>query len=107
MTLGEGLVSHLVQSVVKTPCAGARGRRPRCFQSLQTSPLRFLASPTTKQFKFFSSAAIRPSGETTSAATRKRSFQAAYDRPLMVHRYPTAIKAFYMQPDPERPELAL
>jgi asparaginyl-tRNA synthetase len=30
-----------------------------------------------------------------------------YDRPLMVDHYPTAIKAFYMQPDPERPELAL
>jgi len=30
-----------------------------------------------------------------------------YDRPVMVHRYPTAIKAFYMQPDPERPEVAL
>ena len=25
----------------------------------------------------------------------------------MVHRYPSAIKAFYMKPDPERPELAL
>ena len=25
----------------------------------------------------------------------------------MVHRYPAAMKAFYMQPDPERPELAL
>ena len=25
----------------------------------------------------------------------------------MVHRYPAAIKAFYMKPDPERPELAL
>ena len=30
-----------------------------------------------------------------------------YDRPLMVDRYPTAVKAFYMQPDPERPEVAL
>jgi asparaginyl-tRNA synthetase len=30
-----------------------------------------------------------------------------YDRPLMVDRYPTQIKAFYFQPDPERPELAL
>jgi asparaginyl-tRNA synthetase len=30
-----------------------------------------------------------------------------YDRPVMVDRYPTAIKAFYMQPDPERPEVAL
>jgi asparaginyl-tRNA synthetase len=30
-----------------------------------------------------------------------------YDRPVMVHRYPSAIKAFYMKPDPERADLAL
>ena len=30
-----------------------------------------------------------------------------YDRPVMVHRYPAAVKAFYMKPDPNRPELAL
>jgi asparaginyl-tRNA synthetase len=30
-----------------------------------------------------------------------------FDRPVMVHRYPAAVKAFYMKPDPERPELAL
>lgn len=30
-----------------------------------------------------------------------------FDRPVFVHRYPTAIKAFYMQPDPERPEVVL
>jgi asparaginyl-tRNA synthetase len=29
------------------------------------------------------------------------------DRPLMVDRYPTQVKAFYFEPDPERPELAL
>jgi asparaginyl-tRNA synthetase len=29
------------------------------------------------------------------------------DRPLMVTHYPAALKAFYMQPDPERPDRAL
>ncbi|HVF29071.1 MAG TPA: asparagine--tRNA ligase [Pyrinomonadaceae bacterium] len=30
-----------------------------------------------------------------------------FDKPLMVHRYPAAVKAFYMERDPERNELAL
>jgi asparaginyl-tRNA synthetase len=30
-----------------------------------------------------------------------------FDRPVMVDRYPASIKAFYMQPDPERPEVVL
>lgn len=30
-----------------------------------------------------------------------------YDRPVIVDRYPSEIKAFYFAPDPERPELAL
>src|SRR5437899_2415409 len=30
-----------------------------------------------------------------------------FDRPVIVHRYPAAVKAFYMESDPQRPELAL
>ncbi|PYX89532.1 MAG: asparagine--tRNA ligase [Acidobacteria bacterium] len=32
---------------------------------------------------------------------------AKFEKPVMVHRYPTKIKAFYMEPDPQRSELAL
>lgn len=30
-----------------------------------------------------------------------------FDRPVIIHRYPSAIKAFYMENDPETPDLAL
>ena len=30
-----------------------------------------------------------------------------FDRPVLVHRYPMAVKAFYMAPDSQRPEVAL
>ena len=30
-----------------------------------------------------------------------------FDQPVFVHRYPTDIKAFYFQPDPNRPEVVL
>ena len=30
-----------------------------------------------------------------------------FERPLMIHRYPAKVKAFYMEPDAQRPDLAL
>jgi asparaginyl-tRNA synthetase len=30
-----------------------------------------------------------------------------FDKPVMIHRYPAKVKAFYMEPDPQRPDLAL
>ena len=30
-----------------------------------------------------------------------------FDKPVMVHRYPAKVKAFYMEPDPQNPDLAL
>ena len=30
-----------------------------------------------------------------------------FEKPVFIHRYPTSCKAFYMQPDPQRPEVTL
>jgi len=30
-----------------------------------------------------------------------------FERPVLIHRYPAKVKAFYMEPDPQRPDLAL
>jgi asparaginyl-tRNA synthetase len=30
-----------------------------------------------------------------------------FELPVMIHRYPASVKAFYMEPDPQRPDLAL
>jgi asparaginyl-tRNA synthetase len=40
-------------------------------------------------------------------ADEETALAARFDRPVMVSRYPAAIKAFYMQPDPENPETVL
>ena len=55
------------------------------------------------------------SGPTTSPSSPGEDFGAPhevlvsdqFDRPVFVERYPAAIKSFYMEPDPQRPELAL
>ncbi len=40
-------------------------------------------------------------------APHEAAISRRFDRPVFIERYPAAIKAFYMQPDPENPELVL
>ena len=40
-------------------------------------------------------------------APQEAAISAQFDRPLMVHRYPTAVKAFYMKEDPKNPKRCL
>ena len=40
-------------------------------------------------------------------APEETSIAGAFDRPVMVTHYPTSLKAFYMEPDPDDPTLAL
>ncbi len=66
------------------------------------------ASPTTRRSSVLQGR--RPperSAATTSAATRRPSLASQFDRPVMVHRYPAALKAFYFKRDPDDPRVAL
>ena len=106
MTLGEGLVSTVVQSVLEN----------------KTTELETLKRDTTK-LKSAKAPFPRLSYEDAIKVLNKHGNPAKFgddfggdeetiisnefDRPVMVHRYPTAIKAFYMQPDADDPAKAL
>ncbi len=40
-------------------------------------------------------------------APEETAISQEFDRPVFIHRFPTAIKAFYMKPDPTNPKVAL
>jgi len=40
-------------------------------------------------------------------APDETALAAEFEKPVLVHHYPTQVKAFYMEPDPKRPELSL
>jgi asparaginyl-tRNA synthetase len=106
MLLGEGLVSHVVQSVL-------RNRRPE-LQTLKrdTSKLETVKPPFPRITYDQAIEILQKQGNPAKwgddfGGDEETILSSQYDRPVMVNRYPAAIKAFYMEPDPERPELAL
>ena len=106
MALGEGLVSHVVQSVLKN--------RARELETIgrDTSKLASVTAPFPRITYDEAIEILQQHGNPAKwgddfGGDEETILSSAYDRPVMVHRYPAAMKAFYMQPDPERPELAL
>jgi asparaginyl-tRNA synthetase len=106
MALGEGLVSHVVQSVLKN--------RTRELETIGRDVSK-LANVKTPFPRITYDEAVEILQQRGNPAKWGEDFggddetilSSTYDRPVIVHRYPAAIKAFYMQPDPVRPELAL
>ncbi len=106
MALGEGLVSHIVHSVV--------ARRPRELEMLKrdVSKLASVKAPFPRITYDEAIEILQKNGKPVKwgddfGGDEETVLSSQHDRPVMVHRYPTAIKAFYMQPDAARPELAL
>ena len=106
MELGEGLVSHMVQSVLRN--------RVRELETLKREPAKLAnVKPPFPRVSYDEAIQIlQKRGNPAKwgddfGGDEETILSSEYDRPVMVHRYPAAIKAFYMQPDAQRPDLAL
>lgn len=106
MELGEGLVSHIAQSVVKN-----RGRELETLKR-DTTKLEHVMPPFPRISYDEAIQLLEKRGKAIAwgddfGGDEETILSSEFDRPVIVHRYPAAIKAFYMQPDPARPDLAL
>jgi len=106
MGLAEGLVCQAVSRVLAN-------RRPE-LQTLErdVTPLEAVTPPFPRIS--YGEAVVRLSGQGKEMAwgedfggDEETLISQAFDRPVMVHRYPRSCKAFYMEADPDAPELAL
>jgi asparaginyl-tRNA synthetase len=106
MDLGEGLVSAIVQSVLKN--------KSRELETLKrdTKKLENVKPPFPRITYEEAIGILQKHGNPAKfgddiGGDEETLISKAFDRPVLIHRYPAAIKAFYMQPDAQRPDLAL
>jgi asparaginyl-tRNA synthetase len=104
--LGEGLVTAVVQSVVKN--------RSRELATLQrdTSKLEKIAPPFPRISYDEAIRVLQKAGNPVKwgddfGGDEETILSTNFKKPVIIHRYPTAMKAFYMATDATRPELSL
>jgi asparaginyl-tRNA synthetase len=104
--LGEGLVSAVVQSVAKN-----RTRElaliERDVASLVKITPPFPRITYDDAIKVLQKAGNPAKWGDDFGGDEETIISKEFDRPVIIHRYPAAMKAFYMATDPARPELSL
>lgn len=122
MELAEGLLCAIVERVLdkRRPELSALERDTSKLEAIQKPFPRLMYDDAVKILNE-ARAAKRASGATQDDGSPISDFpwgddfggedetviSSRYDRPVMVHRYPAAVKAFYMKRDPSDPRLAL
>ena len=106
MQLGEGLVSAIVQSVVKNRAAelAALDRDVAALERI-TPPFPRISYDQAVEVLQKAGKAVKWGDD--FGGDEETVISKEFDKPVIIHRYPTAMKAFYMATDPGRPELAL
>jgi asparaginyl-tRNA synthetase len=104
--LAEGLVCRVVERVLET--------RKEELKTLErdTAKLENVKPPFPRLHYDDAIKLIAAKGSKTEwgsdfGGTDETVIAEAYDKPVVVHRFPSDIKAFYMAPDPDRPDLSL
>src|SRR6478735_4615576 len=112
MELAENFISHIVQSVIKNRRHDleATGRDISKLEKITPPFPRISYDDAVKMLQEGHSkgqveARFEWGGDFGSPDETYISSQ--FEKPVMIHRYPAQVKAFYMEPDPQRPELAL
>lgn len=106
MDVMESLIAHIVERVL-TNCRPALDILERDMSKLESCVPPFPRISYTDALKQLEGTEAEiPWGE-DFGAPQEDLVSREFDRPMLVHRFPTAIKAFYMRPDPEKPEVVL
>src|SRR6201982_493966 len=104
--LGEGLVSAVVQSVVKNR-ARELAMLERDVAKLEKITPPFPHISYDDAIKVLQKAGNPAKWGDDFGGDEETIISKEFDKPVVIHRYPAALKAFYMATDPERPELSL
>jgi len=106
VALAEGLVCRVVERVLETRKEELKTLE-RDTAKLETVKPPFPRLHYDDAIKLIAAKGSKTEWGSDFGGTDETVIAEAYDKPVVVHRFPSAIKAFYMAPDSERPELSL
>ncbi len=106
MELTEEYISHIVQQVLEMR-APELGTLHRDTQILSKVLPPFPRITYTEAFDILEREGTDTSRGSDFGGGDETVISERFEKPVIVHRYPATVKAFYMQPDPQDPSLAL
>jgi len=106
MELAEGLVAFVVQRVLEKRRQELQALE-RKIDKLEKCTLPFPRLSYDEAVKTLQKKGSEIQWGGDFGGTDETVLSEGFEKPVMVHRYPSQVKAFYMAPDPARPEMAL
>ncbi|WP_426447486.1 asparagine--tRNA ligase [Paenibacillus sp. S-38] len=106
LEIQEQFVSHVVQSVLKN-CRKELETLERDISKLENIQAPFPRITYDEAVEFLKKNGHEFEWGEDFGAPHETAIAQSYDKPVFITHYPTEIKAFYMKPDPNRPEVVL